>query len=84
MKFCHIATRGKHNKFKGCPDLQGESYFLAYRSEPKIIKNSYCTPSPLSSSLFSLPLSLPFLSLSLSFIAVFPLLSLSLPSPPSL
>jgi len=45
------------------------------KPEPKIIENSYCTPS-LSPSLFSLPLSFPF-------ITVF-LLSLSLPSPPSL
>jgi len=34
-------------------------------TEPKIIENSYCTPSPLSPSLFSLPLSFSFLPLSL-------------------
>ena len=34
-------------------------------SEPKIIENSYCTPSPLSPFLFSLPLSFPFLFLPL-------------------
>jgi len=49
--------------------------------EPKIIENSYCTLSPLSPSLFSLPLSFPFLPLSLPFITVLPLLSLSSLSP---
>jgi len=53
-------------------------------TEPKIIENSYCTHSPLTPSLFSLPLSFPFLPLSLPFITgfcpSFPFLFLPLPA----
>jgi len=77
----------KNIQFENSETRTGNSlrpqYGASHYAEPKIIENSYCTPSPLSPSLFSLPLSFLFLPLSLFFLTVFPSFPfLFLPLPP--